>query len=252
MPRTRERVDASSNGVAASTVIDTSTSLDELHEQTTKQLMAAYTEENMTYSGSYLTQVRSITEKRNADDAEYDAGRQVYNLAVTYLDVDDPTTRCGTGFIKASPELRYTASGRLDNASKRFAELAKAVLSSVEFKQLLQGTLTAAQVFEKVQQSMFMTKVRESYMVTEDELHSSHANARINPFGDAWVTLAEEDTDERDHYLSLGLEPKIMVDRIYKVKAEIAASPAGQEAAAYTRNRATSAATPPGNDDIPF
>ena len=184
--------------------------LDELHASTSKELMSAYIEENSVYSGSYLTKVRNIYDEVKADDAEFDAGRRVVNLAVSYFDKGDPSIKCGTGFIKTSPELRRTERGQIDQAASRYAELARALRLSGEDPE---------EVYEQATTQMFLTKVAEKYVVPGNDLHDSHSDAKVDPrTGDAWVTLEREDVDEREYYQSLGLEPKIMVGRISRVK----------------------------------
>lgn len=195
--------------------VDVSTdsgSFDALFHETTNELMAAYAKETLVYTGAYLTKVRAQYEKCNPEDAEFDAGRRVINLAVSYYLVDAPLDRVGDGFIKTSPVARYTPTGKLDNACKRYAELAKALgLSGRD----------ADEVYEKANRVMFMTKVREVYVVPEEELLPEHQDKRIGPDGNAWVALQREDTDAREHYLDIGLEPRVMVDRVYKVKEPV-------------------------------
>lgn len=197
----------SEDGVSENTLVDKG-SMDALFADTTAELMSAYVNEGLVYSGVYLTQVRAVYKKQNDDDAEFDAGRLVFNLAVTYLNKNNPAEKLGDGFIKTSPQARYTATGRLDNACKRYAELAKALK--------LRG-LDYEEVYETAKQTMFFTKVRETYQVPEDDLHDSHSDSRCTN-GTAWVALKPEEVEAREYYIDLGLEPKTMVDRITVAK----------------------------------
>lgn len=185
------------------------TTLADHHASTSAALMKAALEEKLIRSGKYITKVKAKYDKTGADDAEYDAGRRTVSLAVEFSTVADPATVIGRTFIKTSPEARYTKKGTLDNAANRYVELAKSIGVSGN---------DADETYEKADQVAFMTKVREVYRVPADELHESHADARVNDSGEAWITLEPEADEAREYYTSLGLEPSVMVDRIYKLK----------------------------------
>lgn len=188
---------------------ETTTTFDQLHDQTSKALVEAYQLESLVYTGSYLTKVVAVYEKTNSSDDQYNPGRFVVNLKVEYRNPNDPTEKVGEGFINTSPEIGYTRSGKLDASSNRYMELARALgLSGIDYKE----------VYEKAQQQMFMTRVNETYNVPEEDLLAVHQGKRIGDNGTAWVTLQPEETDARHEYMDIGLEPRIMVQRIYAVK----------------------------------
>ena len=187
----------------------TEVSMDELHSLTSADLMTQAANEKVIKTGKYLAVAAKYYAKRNSDTAEFNAGRIMVSVLVNLFNPDDPFTDLGSTYINTSPEPRNGKNGKLDGPSSRYAELAKAIGENGA-----QPTAT----YEAALQTAFMVKIRESYRVDEDELAPAHADARVND-GIAWVTVDADDSSSRDHYLELGLEPRVQVDRIYKVKS---------------------------------
>jgi len=182
-------------------------SMDDLFAQTSAQLLAEHTDENTVRTGKYITKVRGIYEK--VGDREYDEGRVYYNLGVSFFTEDDPTHKVGDGFISTSLVPGHTRAGKLDGASNRAAELLKVLperpKSEAHFKQMVSAVV-------------FMSRIREVYVVPEDELMPQHVDARVGDNGSAWITLDADDNEARAAYLGLGIEPRVQIDRIYPLK----------------------------------
>lgn len=180
-----------------------------LHSQTSAQLMEQYALESLVYTGNYLTKVKAVYERTNPEDADYNPGRHIHSLSVEYRNPDDAAEKIGDGFISTSPEIGYDKRGNLDGTCKRYAELARALG--------LNGRVPE-EVYEKAKTQMFMTKVRETYQVPEEDLLPEHEGKRVNDDGYAWVVLQPEEANARHEYMDIGIEPRILVDRIFPIK----------------------------------
>lgn len=187
----------------------TELTLEDLHNATSSELTAAAAAESRIKSGSYLAKATKVFLRRNADDADFDAGRATANFALQLYEAD-ATTKVGQLYLKASWEPRYNKADKLDNPSKRFTELRKALGVT---------TNNPADVVEAAQQQMFGVRVRETVQVSSDDLHDIHADKAPTADGMVWVDIrADDDTDVFEHYSDLGYESKSMIDRVFKAK----------------------------------
>lgn len=182
--------------------------LSALHAMTSEDLMKTAQEEGTIKTGTYITKATKAFARQNPDDADYDAGRVSISLSVTFY-AEDATTKVGTAYLRTSPEARFTSTGKLDAQSKRYAELAKAV--GVDGAN--PGETVAAAL-----QTMFKTRVREVYVIEDaSDLAPAHSDARPTGMGNYWVTVDTDDSVSRDHYIGLGLEARVQIDRVTKL-----------------------------------
>jgi len=182
--------------------------MDELFSATTDELFKATVEEKVIKTGTYITRVAGYTRRRNADDAEYNPGRATASLNLVFFE-EDGKTMVGNTFCSVSWEARYTANGKIDPQARRFVELYTATGAPEK---------NPGSVLEASLKIAFMSRVRETYVVSPDDLHSTHAGKVRADGKDSWVVLQPDDDEEREHYISLGYEPRTMVDRFFPIR----------------------------------
>lgn len=184
-------------------------SIEDLHNATSSELTRAAAAEARIKSGNYLAIATKVFLRRNPDDAEFDAGRATANFALQLYE-SDATTKVGQIYLKASWEPRYNRADKLDNPSKRFSELRKALGITSN---------NPVDVVDAAYQQMFGVRVRETAQVSSDDLHNVHIDKRPGPDGMVWVDIkADHDSEVFEHYSDLGYETKSIIDRVFKAK----------------------------------
>lgn len=186
---------------------------EELHAATSREVMAEAAAEDRIPGGKYLLKTNSYVSKRVNDDDQYNPGRQLATLRVSYLNRNDPTKVVGNAFVDVSWEPRYRRDGKLDAMAKRFTDLAKALGVRSESNPL--AVLSAAT------QQLVEVTLRETFRVAAEDVHAVHAGVKSDLNGEAWVNVpsAEKGGEEiYEHYFDLGYESKVQIDKITKVK----------------------------------
>lgn len=182
--------------------------LADLQDDDTAALLEEVANEDVIKSGRYLAKVRRIYLRQNADDADFDAGRQVASMNIQLYE-QDGITEVGRTYVKVSHQARHTRTGRIDGKTRLFAKLAQALG--------LGGDATAADVYEAAQQQMFGVTVQETYVVSADDLYPDHSDRQPNERGDVWVSLDADDDEARKHYVSAGYEARVQVRNILPI-----------------------------------
>lgn len=183
--------------------------LEDLFSRTTEDLFQKAAEEDRLPTGKYITKISRSKIVKNGPDDEYNPDREIVLLSLDFY-AEDGKTKVGSKLQGVSWEPRYTASDRLDGASKRYVELAR--LSGAE------DVNNPGQVLSALGKMAFMTRIRETFIVEPDDLHATHLERDPNDSGQVWITLRPEEVEEHAHYVSFGYTPKALVDRFFPIK----------------------------------
>lgn len=181
--------------------------LAELHGTTSEELYTEAMNTERIPTGEYVGIVVKAFGRTVPVDNDFNPGREYASLLVEVYDPEDVSRKVGSFYPKVSWEKRLTKSGKLDNQSKHWVELMRAVGAA--------PTDSVPAVIEKAQQSMFRLSVEETFRVMPEDVHPAHMDQVRNPDQETWIRLSATD-DTWMHYVDLGLEPMTVVRRYRK------------------------------------
>jgi len=180
--------------------------IDDIHAENSESLVNEAREEGLIKTGSYEAIVQTFKFQVNADDSEWAPGRQFANCRLALFSLEEEGKFIGNVFLKVSWQEQRGNTGRLDNQSRLYGLLVRALG--------IKASTHPAEVLKHAQEKPFKVQVTEKYAVNPDDLLEDDADAFTGNDGRAWVNVNKDEDEKRSHYLDLGYEPFVSVRKI--------------------------------------
>lgn len=189
---------------------DNELNLAELHNVTSEEMYQEALADSRIPSGDYVGSVKVVYGRTVSDTSEFNPGREYASLFIELYNKDDVSTKEGSLYTKVSWDKRLTRSGKLDNQSKHWLELMRAVGASPKD--------SIPEILNKAQQTMFNISVEETFRVMPDDVLPEHQKfVYSDAISEAWIRLEPDEDAAFDYYVNIGLEPMTTVRRYRKL-----------------------------------